>query len=59
MATYTAMLLDKGGFTITDGEVYSLKEAKAWAKQHLSISYAELVESSHEKLGTHKVEIHD
>lgn len=54
---YLVIVLDREGFTMSESEVETLKEAKARAKYKLTDDWARSCESTHENLGTHKVEI--
>jgi len=56
--SYRVILLDEEGCHICDNDVCnSLQSAKGIAKYLLSDEHAQLLESSHEDLGTHKVEV--
>lgn len=51
------ILLDKNGYEITREERESIKDAKDRAKYLISDAYAKSAETTHENLGTDKVEI--
>lgn len=52
-----ARLLDNQGYTITECECDTKKEAKDRCKYYLTDSYAQQAETSHERLGTEKAEV--
>lgn len=54
----SVVLLDNKGFVITDQDgCETVREAKDRAKYYISDSYATACETTHERLGTEKVEI--
>jgi hypothetical protein len=50
-------LLDNDGFTITEQECETVKEAKERARYYLSEAYAKESETTHAAWKTHKAEI--
>lgn len=54
---YVIFLKDRDGFEITSDLAPNMKEAKKHAKYLLSPDYARSCETTHENLGTRKVEI--
>lgn len=52
-----ARLLDNQGFTITECECETKKEAKERCKYYLSDAYAQQAETTHGRLGTKKAEV--
>ncbi len=59
MVEYTVLLLDKDGCETANDLVHSMAAAKSRAKYFLSDGFAHQVESTHQVLGSHKVEIRD
>ncbi|MDG3444664.1 hypothetical protein [Nitrospirillum amazonense] len=59
MAEYSVVLLDKNEFEIASCLINGLPNAKKQARYLLSDAYAVAVETTHDDLGTHKVEIRD
>lgn len=57
MTTYNVVLLDKDGYETANDVVDGLPAAKKTAAYLLSADYAKAVESTHETLGTDKVEV--
>lgn len=57
MAQYNVVLLDRDGFDIVNDLVDGLPAAKKTANYLLSADFAKTVESTHETLGTTKVEV--
>lgn len=54
---YRVVLLDTDGYEISERPADNLKEAKATMAYMLSDQYAEVAETTHETMGTHKVEV--
>lgn len=57
MKTIIARLLDKDGYTITEMECETKKEAKERCLYYLSDKYSLYNETTHERLQTEKVEL--
>jgi len=55
-AKYRVVLLDADGYEIGERSADNLKAAKAEMSYMLSDQYANVAETTHETLGTHKVE---
>lgn len=57
MATYCVTLMDKDGCTICTDDIDGLNAACDRARYWLTDLYAERLETTHEALGTHKVQV--
>lgn len=57
MSEYDVVLKDRDGFDIFTELVDGLAVAKARAKYLLSDEYAAAIDTTHDALGTHKVEV--
>ncbi len=54
---YRAVLLDRDGCDISERPAENLKQAGELMRYMLSDQYAEAAKTTHEKMGTHKVEV--
>jgi hypothetical protein len=54
---YLVVLLDDDGYELSERPAQNLKEAKQEMGYMLSDAYAQAAETTHEKMGTHKVEV--
>lgn len=54
---YRVLLLDTDGYEIGERPADNLKEAKAEMTYMLSAQYAQVAETTHEAMGTHKAEV--
>lgn len=57
MKKIIARLLDSNGYTITEMDCETKKEAKERCKYYLSDAYTKSAETTHENLGTEKAEV--
>ena len=54
---YRVMLMDVDGYVIGERSADTIREAKQTAKYMLSDAHATVAETTHERMGTHKVEV--
>lgn len=54
---YRVVLMDVDGYTIGERSADTIREAKQTAAYMLSDAYANVAETTHKRMGTHKVEV--